>query len=253
MNKILKVSALIALIICITGCSFFSTSWGAGLKRENAEELSALSMDDLAVLLSDPDYLSDPAAIESLLEALGSKTPEEIQNLSPEEKQAILDLTISVGVPISSLGGIIDQAASGDAGSALAQLVASTDVIDTDAAAAVLTDPETLQTADTTVIAAATMTVLVQVAAAETDDSENQDEAVDELVNNITQSIADSPSGSTPEQVVDSMIADGSISAESREEMIAVTTSMQVLTGTSPTGIDRSGDSSGSGLLGGLL
>jgi len=250
MIKILKVSALIALIICITGCSFFSTSWGSGLKRDNAKKLAQLTVKDLALLLTDPDYTSDPESIAALLEALGGKTPEEIQGLSVEDKQAILELTISAGVPISSLAGIMEQAASGDPGSALSELLSSTDVINVDAAAAVLTDPEMLETADPTVITAAALTVLVQVAAAETEDAEDQDAAVTELVNNITGTIADSPAGSTAEEVVDQLIADGAISEESREEMIAVTTAIQVLSGTSTTGVDRSG---GDSPLGGLL
>lgn len=250
MNKILKVSALIAFIILITACNFFTTSWGSGLKRDNAEKLTQLTTDDLALLLTDPDYTSDPESIAALLDALGGKTPEEIQDLSVEDKQAILELTISAGVPISSLAGIMEQATSGDPGSALSELLSTTDVINVDAAAAVLTDPEMLETADPTVITAAAVTVLVQVAAAETDDAEDQDAAVTDLVNNITDSIADSPPDATAEDIVDQLIADGSISEESREEMIAITTAMQVLSGTSSTGIDRSG---GGSPLDGLL
>jgi len=253
MKKLLKVSALAALIIVAVSCSFFTTSWGSGLKRDTAEQLEELETDDLAKLLTDPDYLSDPESIASLLEALGAKTPEEIKNLSPEEKKAILDLTVSAGIPISSLPGILDQAASGSAGSALSSLIESTDVIDVNAAAAVLTDPETLETADTTTITAAAVTVLVQVAAAETADAPDQGAAVDDFVNNITDTVANSPQGSTAEDIVDQMIADGDISEESREEMIAVTTAIQVLSGTSPTGIDRSGTGTGGLDIGSLL
>lgn len=250
MNKILKVNAVLAFIIVITACNFFTTSWGSGLKRDNADKLAQLTADDLAVLLTDPDYTSDPESIAALLDALGGKTPEEIQGLSVEDKQAILELTISAGVPISSLAGIMEQATLGDPGSALSELLSSTDVINVDAAAAVLTDPEMLETADTTVLTAAALTVLVQVVAAETGDAEDQDAAVTELVNNITGTIADSPAGSTAEEVVDQLIADGAISEESREEMIAVTTAIQVLSGTSTTGVDRSdGDSPLDGLL----
>ncbi|HQL05364.1 MAG TPA: hypothetical protein PLU33_09510 [Treponemataceae bacterium] len=250
MKRILKVNAVLAFIIVITACNFFTTSWGSGLKRDNADKLAQLTVDDLAVLLTDPDYTSDPESIASLLDALGEKTPEEIQGLSVEDKQAILELTISAGVPISSLAGIMEQATSGDPGSALSELLSSTDVINVDAAAAVLTDPEMLETADTTVLTAAAVTVLVQVVAAETGDAEDQDAAVTELVNDITDTIADSPADSTAEDIVDQMIADGAISEESREEMIAVTTAMQVLSGTSTTGVDRSG---GDSPLGGLL
>jgi len=250
MKKILKVSALIAFIILITACNFFTTTWGSGLNRDNAEKLAQLTTDDLALLLTDPDYTSDPESIVALLDALGGKTPEEIQDLSVEDKQAILELTISAGVPISSLAGIMEQATSGDPGSALSELLSTTDVINVDAAAAVLTDPEMLETADPTVITAAAVTVLVQVVAAETEEAEDQDAAVTVLVNNITDSITNSPPGSTAEDIVDQMIADGSISEGSREEMIAITTAMQVLSGTSSTGIDRSG---GGSPLDGLL
>lgn len=250
MKKILKVSALIAFIILITACNFFTTTWGSGLNRDNAEKLAQLTTDDLALLLTDPDYTSDPESIVALLDALGSKTPEEIQGLSVEDKQAILELTISAGVPISSLAGIMEQATSGDPGSALSELLSTTDVINVDAAAAVLTAPEMLETADPTVITAAAVTVLVQVVAAETEEAEDQDAAVTVLVNNITDSITNSPPGSTAEDIVDQMIADGSISEGSREEMIAITTAMQVLSGTSSTGIDRSG---GGSPLDGLL
>ena len=148
-------------------------------------------------------------------------------------------------MPISSLAGIMEQATW------IQSLVGAASVqMANDAAAAVLTDPEMLETADPTVITAAAVTVLVQVAAAETEDAEDQDAAVTELVNNITDTIADSPADSTAEDIVDQMIADGAISEESREEMIAVTTAMQVLSGTSTTGVDRSG---GDSPLGGLL
>ncbi|MBP7479606.1 MAG: hypothetical protein KA785_04095, partial [Spirochaetaceae bacterium] len=129
MIKILKVNAVLAFIIVITACNFFTTSWGSGLKRDNADKLAQLTADDLALLLTDPDYTSDPESIAALLEALGGKTPEEIQGLSVEDKQAILELTISAGVPISSLAGIMEQATSGDPGNALSELLSSTDVI----------------------------------------------------------------------------------------------------------------------------
>lgn len=253
MKTVLKVSAITALIISLAACSFFTTSWGSGLTRDNAEDLSKLSMDDLAELLTDPDFLSDPASIAALLDALAAKTPEELKGLSPEEKQAILDLTISLGVPMSSLSDILEDASAGDPGTALLSLITSTEVINVDAATVLLTDPETLENTDPAVITATALTVLVQVAAAETQDAEDQEAAVNELVNNITNAIADSPAGSTAEDVVDQMIQDGTISEESREEMIAVTTAIQVLSGTSSTGIDLSGGSSGGPDIGALL
>lgn len=242
MNKILKVNAVLAFIIVITACNFFTTSWGAGLKRDNVAGLSKLSVDDLALLLSDPEYLSDPESSGDLLGALGTKTTEEIQGLSQKDKESILDHTVAAGVPISVIAQIIEQGEDVDLGSALSQLVSNSGDIDVTAAAAVLTDTETLKEADPTVIAAAALTIFIQVAADETEGSENPEQAANEFLDMITETITDSTPESSAEDIVDQMIHDGSISEESKEDMIAIITAMQVLSGTSSTGIDRSGD-----------
>ncbi len=250
MKKFVNISAVIIVLVSITACDFFTTSWGSGFARDNAEKLGEMQMDELALLLSDDEYLSDPDSIASLLAALGQKTPEEIQNLSQADKDSILNLTVSAGVPISSLGDVIETATTGDPGTALTSLINSTGVIDVSATAAVLTDPATLQNSDATTLTAATLTVIVQVAAVETAGAEDQDTAVNDLLTDITNTVADSPANSSPESIVDTMIADGSLSAASREEMIAVATVLQVMTGTSGTGIDRSGDLGGDSLGG---
>ncbi len=253
MTKLLKICFIFMLIIYTTGCDFFTTSWGKGLKKDNTESLSALPTDDLALLLSDPDYLSDPASSAELLAALGSKTLKEIQDLSLENKEAILDLTVTAGVPIETVSNLMGQAGEGNMGEILTDLVLNSEGIDVSAAAIVLTDEEVLEEADPMVIAAAALTVLVQVAANETEGVENQEEAVNDLISMVTETIADSPPGATAEDIATQMINEGTLSEESRDEIMAVIMAMQVLSGTSSTGIDRSDEVSGMPDIGGLF
>lgn len=243
MTRLIKTGAVIALSICLLGCDFFTASWGVSLKRDQTTLLKGLSTKDLADLLSDPSFISDPISSSSLLAALGSKPAAEIQALTPEDKESILELTVNAGVPIETITSIIDGSGTeADPGSIIAQLIPNLPVIDTAAAVAVLTDPETLEGADATMIAAAAVSVLLQVTASETTGEENQGEAAEQLLNNLMESIEESPEDTSPEDLVEQMITDGTVSEGVRDEMIAVITAFQVLSGDSSTGIDRSGE-----------
>ena len=241
MKKMLTISALCAIIILFASCSFFTTSLGTKLQRESVDTLSTESVSDLALLLSDPTYLSDPDAMAALLEAIGNKTPEEIQALSLEQKQSILDISVSQALPISTLAGLAESLTEGgDTADIISDLITNTTPMDTAAIEAILTDEDTLENGDLTSITTATLALVLQVVSNETPDDDAQ--AAGDVLSSIMSGLSQSPAGSTPEEVVDQMISDGSISEESRSQMIVATQAIQVLSGTSPDGIDRSED-----------
>lgn len=98
----------LTILLSFVACDFFTTSWGTGLQRDLGSLLEKESPDDLAKLASDPNYKGDSKAAASLLNALSSKTEAEIQKLSSEEKNDILDLALTATLPMDAITDLVD-------------------------------------------------------------------------------------------------------------------------------------------------
>lgn len=95
---------LISLIIVSTlSCKqIFTTSLVSSLARDSISISSKTSLNTLLDIAS-KDGSSDPAVALAVLKALGGKTPEEIRDLTPEEKTAILNLAPTATISMDTI------------------------------------------------------------------------------------------------------------------------------------------------------
>ena len=77
-------------------------------------ELDEVPTEDLANAASDISVVADPDAAKAIIEALGKKPPEEIANLTDEQKSAILALTTSAILPVNTLLGTVYDLINGE-------------------------------------------------------------------------------------------------------------------------------------------
>lgn len=83
-----------------------------------------------------------------------------------EDKEKVLDLVSSNTISMKTISGALEQVSNQttDADSIIKTIVDSVDTVDTKAAVTLLNDPETLNNADATTLALASVSVLAQVA-----------------------------------------------------------------------------------------
>lgn len=101
MKKVIVSLLALFVLFCFMACDFFTTSWGEPLKRDLETLLKEESTQDLAKLADNPNYKGDSAA--ALLNALSDAPQEEIQNLTTEEKENILELSLIASFPIETI------------------------------------------------------------------------------------------------------------------------------------------------------
>ena len=160
MKKIMLGILALTILLSFVACDFFVTSWGSGLERDLDSMLKNESPDDLAKLASDPNYKGDSEAAKSLLNALGTKSETEINNLSPEAKSDILDLALTATLPTDSITSIMESINENDDTDILDILVGSINEFDTTAVVTILNEPEGV---DTDSLVSASVAVVAQV------------------------------------------------------------------------------------------
>ena len=160
MKRIILGIFALAILVSFVACDFFTTSWGSGLQRDLDAMLKNESPDDLAKLASDQNYKGDSKAAAALLNALGTKSKDEINKLSPEAKSDILDLALTATLPIDAIAGIVDDLDTMDPSDILDLLSENIIEFDTKVVQAILNDPEGV---DSESLVSASVAVVAQV------------------------------------------------------------------------------------------
>lgn len=222
--------------LSLLSCEFFTTSLGKKYERKDlSETLKNESTEDLVALLSDSNVLKDPQVINEILIALGD-SPEKLLELSIEDQEKILELWTGLTVPMDALSVFANNSSGTETEDLLesfVELLGETNSDNIDAAATLLSNPETLENADVMTIAISTMTLIYSIAATEVQNSESEEIDASIIITDITVKIANSVEGTTPQQIVTELIADGTISEEQETELLATVNAVQVLFGLS--------------------
>lgn len=111
---------LIIATIAMSGCSFFTNSWGKSFSRDMTDVYSKQSLDKLLELANDPSLQNDKEASKQLLAAIGGK---DVTSLSAEEKNTVLKLTISTSINAHTLATTLDNIQNATSGSASSDTV----------------------------------------------------------------------------------------------------------------------------------
>lgn len=229
----LIISALLAL--SLSSCSgllettesFFTTSWGTGAKRDLSETFSKQSTEELATSISDPEVISDKEASNAILVALGNKDQSEINALSVELKNDVLDLTLNTTISIDSLLSVVDELSTSTEESS-AQDVISTileQFADTDMTAAqtILNNVDEIENLNSSTACLATVCLAAQVMKdIDFKDTENLTTEIETIMNKMDND------GKTAVEAIKE--ADFGLSEEKQETLAVALNAMQKLT-----------------------
>lgn len=105
---------MVLIITAMTGCSFFTNSWGKSFSRDMTDVYSKQSLDKLLELAADPSLQNDKEASKQLLAAIGGK---DVSALSAEDKNTILSLTISTSITMDTLAETLSNLENAQDGS----------------------------------------------------------------------------------------------------------------------------------------
>lgn len=230
-SNFLLYSLVLCTVLVTTSCEIFTNSLATSLARDESDLLSNY---DAAEILS-----ADNTDASAVLEALATKDAEEILKLDTDDKETILSTTLGESIDISGAKSLLESLIESDSESELDISTLLDDIFEcidedtnTTAAVTLLTDAETLETADTGSITEASIAILAQ--SAETLNSANID-----LVANFENSEIDITEATT-EDIVETLI--GTESTLSEEEMTTLETNLtaainalKVVSGTTTT------------------
>ncbi|MCR5612852.1 hypothetical protein [Treponema sp.] len=193
-NTKVKIFSVLALC-CFTSCSFFTTSWGTGARRNLSENFSKMSTSDLADKISDPTIINDEDSARALLATLGNRN--DLSSLNTAQMTSVLNLTSSASIStevISSATSLISSAGStSDVGSIISGILSQVGDADTTAAVTILSDTNNLAALPPSTVAMATISVVAQVAKSEnvSDDIQTIQDQIETVFQNPNASIDD--------------------------------------------------------------
>lgn len=164
-RTIVHTLTLIAVLATVSCRQLFTTSLGTAFARDEVSIPSSTPMDDLIDMAASGDA-EDPDAAKAVLDALGGKSTDDIQDLSVDDQTEILDLATTASLDIASVTDLISQAQDAvNTDDFVSDIIDSFDTsVNLDAVVAVLTDTETLATAPIDSIVMASTVVLADVA-----------------------------------------------------------------------------------------
>lgn len=108
-NKYLIIPIVLS-VFAVTSCSFFTSSWGTGLKRDLSQSYEKKNTDQLAQMVTDPGVISDPEAGNQLLTALGTR--DNLTDLSSKEQNNVLDLMVGASISADTITTVLDTITS---------------------------------------------------------------------------------------------------------------------------------------------
>lgn len=222
--------------LCLFSCDFFTTSLGEEyIRKDLSKTLKYESMDELVALLSDKDVLKDPNVINEILIAMGN-SPAKLLDLPISNKETILELWTGLTIPMETLTIFAEASTTTETEDLLEQFVSllgETDTTNIKAAVTLLSNPTTLENADSMTLAISTMSLIYTLATEEIELSESQNTNASDIITAITVKIANSVEGTPPEQIVSELITDNVIHQELESTLLSSVTAVQVLFGTS--------------------
>lgn len=222
---------LFLLILClavlsVTSCEMFTHSMFKGAARDLSKTMEKVSTEDLIASGSDPNVVSNPESSKAAIEALG-KRPEELENITVEQAENVLNLATSAVLPTSTLMNVLDQVLNTETGddtntegsSETSNLLATTLLtaiqnapeMDTTAVEIVLGKEEVLKEGDITTVTLATVSLAATaMKSADVESEEALQEAISSVTENIGKLTENSKdlSNTTAEEFIDEALKD---------------------------------------------
>lgn len=173
---------LIFIGISFTSCDLFTTSVLSFTARDLKESLKTMPTESLIAAGKDSSVIGNQSSAQAALEVLGERL-EELEDLSPEQAENVMNLATAAIIPVSTFGDILNsmigqdgnqntenEGSEGSEGSeeteennateVLASLMNSIPVVDTAALEVILSNQENLTQSDITSTALATVALM---------------------------------------------------------------------------------------------
>lgn len=205
------------IVFTLAGCSFFTTSWGEGARRDLGNRYAKLSSSELADLISDPMLINDTESSNQLLTALGER--DDLSSLSAEQKNGILNLSVNTSITADTVSEILsivqDAVKSGDDNveGLVASILEKVNASDTQAVTKLLSDKDKLGELDGKALCLSSVCLVAQVAK-----KENIVDKADEIQEEI-EKIADD--NTDVDTAVNTILKDLDCSQESKDSLKA--------------------------------
>ncbi|HZK20347.1 MAG TPA: hypothetical protein VFC68_06450 [Treponemataceae bacterium] len=232
------VTLLVAVLFLITSCEFFTHSLGEGFARDQAKLLAKSSASSI---LTASGSMSEKA----ILEALGTKSKEELKGLSKSDKETVLNITFDGSLNTSQIAPLADEFLNNQSGTSpeqgmqnLAnQLVDLITPVNTSAAQELLNDQQTLETVAGNQLANAAFALLAQSAK----ELNNSSPPIDIMGNMGNQEPPLNLQTSTTQDIVDAMLDNPTSANENAsDQLVTAINTLKVLSG-APIDLDGNG------------
>ncbi|MBO7163897.1 MAG: hypothetical protein J6V63_05650 [Spirochaetaceae bacterium] len=241
MKKFVFFFTSLVLVCLMMSCEFFSKPLYR-FSRDISGVIGSMSTDDLA---GNVDKMSsDPKIVADVLNELAGRNQDEINDLSKDDKEKLLNAGVSAILPVSQLGDMVEQLTKGDESMDFATIMDSltqgAPAINTKALETILEDENILKTTDASTLAFSAASLIVNTVKTEVGDSSSFE---DKMKDFQAAAKAASNGGAFNAETFKNQLGD-SFTEESKAALTAAMGVADVLTG------DRKDEAAGVGIGG---
>lgn len=240
MKKFVFFFTSLVLVCLMMSCEFFSKPLYR-FSRDISGVIGSMSTDDLA---GNVDKMSsDPKIVADVLNELAGRNQDEINDLSKDDKEKLLNAGVSAILPVSQLGDMVEQLTKGDESMDFATIMDSLSqggsAVNTKALETILEDENILKTTDASTLALSAASLIVNTVKTESGEGSSFEDKITAF-----QEAAKTVNGNFNKDTFESQLKDKGFSSESASALSAAMGVADILTG------DRKNDVAGVGIGG---
>lgn len=240
MKKFVFFFTSLVLVCLMMSCEFFSKPLYR-FSRDISGVIGSMSTDDLA---GNVDKMSsDPKIVADVLNELAGRNQDEINDLSKDDKEKLLNAGVSAILPVSQLGDMVEQLTKGDGNKDFATIMDSLSqggsAVNTKALETILEDENILKTTDASTLAFSAASLIVNTVKTEVGDSSSFEDKITAF-----QDVAKTVNGNFDKDTFESQLEGKGFSPESASALSAAMGVADILTG------ERKNDVAGVGIGG---
>lgn len=240
MKKFVFFFTSLVLVCLMMSCEFFSKPLYR-FSRDISGVIASMSTDDLA---GNVDKMSsDPKILADVLNELAGRNQDEINDLSKDDKEKLLNAGVSAILPVSQLGDMVEQLTKGDGNKDFATIMDSLSqggsAVNTKALETILEDENILKTTDASTLAFSAASLIVNTVKTEVGDSSSFEDKITAF-----QDVAKTVNGNFDKDDFENQLINNGFSPESASALSAAMGVADILTG------DRKNDVAGVGIDG---
>lgn len=240
MKKFVFFFTSLVLVCLMMSCEFFSKPLYR-FSRDISGVIGSMSTDDLA---GNVDKMSsDPKILADVLNELAGRNQDEINDLSKDDKEKLLNAGVSAILPVSQLGDMVEQLTKGDGNKDFATIMDSLSqggsAVNTKALETILEDENILKTTDASTLAFSAASLIVNTVKTEVGDSSSFEDKITAF-----QDVAKTVNGNFDKDDFENQLINNGFSPESASSLSAAMGVADILTG------ERKNDVAGVGIDG---